>query len=306
VLAALGDEDFGGQFALNDAEGRQLLAAIERDDGRATGTGIDGKLTLEELLTFTQNEAHREMIRKLPSATQGLFVPDFVQEAFVSFDRDASGSIDTQEWNLFLDRLEHLHSEYLLRLAFQSYRAFFGKGQSWRPLAHTSPAASLSQLRADLLNAAGSSAEVVRTDGMASHFRAPSLSDAGIIRKVRPCFQSCCDEDVAQNGNHIYPPGLVEDLLYYSANNHPLHGMFASDPSHRLSKVERAAMELATIGFAFFTVGLRNHRVVEGKAPNEYLKNRHIFSIVIVTIPSMIIWWFFFPSVHLPQVWCCR
>jgi len=301
VLAAFGDEDFSGQFALNEAEGRQLLAAIERDDSKAIGAGIDGRLTLEELLAFTRKEPHHVVIRKLPSATQGLLVEDLVRETFANFDRDGSDSLDLHEWNIFLRRLGDLHSEYLLRLAFQGNRAFFGKGQPWLPLAHSSKAASLCQVRADLLNAAASSAEVTRTDCMAPDFRAPSLSDAGIIRKVRPCFQLGYEDTVAKHDYHLYPPGLVEDFLYYSANNHPLHGIVACDPSHRLSKPERMAMELATIGFTFFTVELQQLWVVEEKAPHEYLKNKWIFSIVMVSIPSIIIWWILFALFTCPK-----
>lgn len=88
----------------------------------------------------------------------------------------------------------------------------------------------------------------------------------------------------------FFPPGWRSDFHYYSANNHPLHGIVASDPHSRLSRNEWLLLEVATIGFMVCTGNLQESWVLEKQAPIAILSNPRIFKLAIVTIPGVLVW----------------
>mmetsp|Transcript_96461 Transcript_96461/g.273156 ORF Transcript_96461/g.273156 Transcript_96461/m.273156 type:complete len:612 (+) Transcript_96461:105-1940(+) len=257
VLAALGEDGWRGRWALNGEESAELLRSIE--------AGSDQMLTLEEILHFARDEGNRERLLELPGAVHGLLSDTMVTEAFSRFDADGSGQLNVAEWNEFLNRLEHLHLKYLLRLAFHNFRAYFGRG---RPQCLRATGCAIER---DLESAAGASA------------CAP-----------RAAMQVGCDPDLERPTYNPFPAGWWADFCYYSANNHPLHGILACDPVHPLSWIERLAMELATIGMSHFSAGLHQSWVVEGRAPLALLANGAVFSLVMVTLLGMAMWWTLF------------
>jgi len=128
------------------------------------------------------------------------------------------------------------------------------------------------------------------------------LSDEELMlekyQEVLPsCFQVGLDPDCTSWWNP-FPQGWWPDVWYYSANNHPLHGIFMCDPIHPLSWIERVCMELATLGFTCWTAVLQYRWVTEdpdaSRSPFPFLQNPLIFSLVMVTIPGMIMWWTLF------------
>jgi len=104
--------------------------------------------------------------------------------------------------------------------------------------------------------------------------------------------------DCDDSGYRLFPNGWTEDFLYYSANNHPLHGIFSCDRFHPLSWIERLMMELATFGMAFFTLFLHDKWVDSSAHAAAHkvgiLSNPMVFSLVVVTIPGIIVWWTLF------------
>merc|ERR1712048_1532716 len=91
-----------------------------------------------------------------------------------------------------------------------------------------------------------------------------SQSQNRVLLKQYRTFQVGCDYDQATESNCIsMPPGWWADLCYYSANQHPLHGIFACDPVHPLNWFERLQMEIATIAFTFFTLYIEHQWIAE-------------------------------------------
>lgn len=274
VLNALDDPEWDGRWRLSDDEVMRLLRQIEADDSKFLFD--DGKLHCDEITGFSSKEKNRDMVLALPNSIHGILNEPLVRDAFRTFDMDGSGSLDSSEWVKFVRVLEGLHTQFLLRRAFSQFRAFFGRGQSWqtrslgRPagLGRGSPARSLwGSLQDEVFGLASGTA----------------------ARRETRMLQLGCDRDCEGACNPI-PPGWWADLHYYSANNHPVHGILACDPNHSLSRLERVGMELSTFGFSFFVVGLQATWVEQGKAPVQFLTQPLAFSILIVTIPGIVIW----------------
>jgi hypothetical protein len=117
-----------------------------------------------------------------------------------------------------------------------------------------------------------------------------------VEEKLPPSFQYGFDKDCT--GWNPLPPGWWKDFHYYSANNHPLHGIIMCSPLHPLSWIERLWMEIATIGFTTTTLVLHDRWVTGHHCPVEnfciFNHNEFLFSMLLVTIPSIIIWWTLF------------
>jgi hypothetical protein len=66
--------------------------------------------------------------------------------------------------------------------------------------------------------------------------------------------------------------------------------MIAADPLSRLSRPEYVMLEIATVGFMFCAANLKEEWVDRGNAPFEILSQPSVFSIVVVTIPGILVW----------------
>mmetsp|Transcript_55800 Transcript_55800/g.155572 ORF Transcript_55800/g.155572 Transcript_55800/m.155572 type:complete len:456 (+) Transcript_55800:92-1459(+) len=295
VLVSLADDHWNGQWRLTSAQRSELFRRIETDDEtKAPGCG---RLTHDDLRGFARKEESLDFVHGLPSSVFGLLNEALVGEVLASCDWDRSGHLDRQEWDAFLDRLESLHLKYLLKKSFQNFQAFYGRGQPW----WNASCSGVQDLSAkDLRQAAGSAllrqpveAEMVGLTKDAGRAEDAELGvpHRAVARRPPKTLQVGIDEDC---GMALLPPGWQSDLWYYSSNNHPLHGIFASDPLHRLSRPERLAMELATISFTLLTVRLNDWWVVQGVAPMEALADPIIFNLVVVVIPGMLLWWLLF------------
>merc|ERR1711963_124176 len=101
----------------------------------------------------------------------------------------------------------------------------------------------------------------ISTDARDVDYESFENGNLGIERTQWGILQVGCDPDCV--GSCI-PPGWSQDLFYYSANVHPLHGLFACDPEHRLNWLERVFIEFVTIAFVFCVAGLEYSWVHEG------------------------------------------
>jgi len=117
-----------------------------------------------------------------------------------------------------------------------------------------------------------------------------------------PTFQ--CGRDPDCKDARLLPPGLFSDFMFYSANNHPLHGIFACDPENALSWIERVVVEVTTVGLTLFAVFFQEEWVQNGNPPKRFpqLGNPWVFSVVMVTLPGILIWWTLFLLFTCP--WC--
>lgn len=181
------------------------------------------------------------------------------------------------------------HLEFLESKFFASFRFFWGRGNVFT-LPPEGKDGDWESIEARLRIAAG------------SKFRAPE--DATVSGPYRPLGRAsedpecqCCDPDCRVT-LCCTAPGMLWDFCYYSANNHPLHGIFSHSPLHRLSTLERICMEITTISFGFFTCLLKTKWVDERDSPFPFFNEqsdavrKYMFSLLVVTLPGMIMWRF--------------
>jgi len=269
VLIALGDAEWHRgpvQWRLDDPAKADLLREIQR---RTPEAFRDERLTREGLSEFV--ELNNEKIRRLPHATHGLLNEDLVEHAFAYFDNDKNG-LDFREWDAFLDELEMLHLRFELRIAFQGFRAFFGRGQPWfDQQSHD----ELSHLTPELLRSAAGSTAVTRK---------------------WPCDQFQCgyDQDMTLGS-------WLHDLHYYSANNHPVHAILCCDQSNDTNYVERLVIELATCELVFLSQGLRYAWVEHDKAPVGILHIPIVFG-ALNSILGIVVWWVLYLLFTCPKI----
>lgn len=137
-----------------------------------------------------------------------------------------------------------------------------------------------------------------------------SASAASIESELRSGIWQC-GRDPDCGGCSLIPQGWWADYRYYMANFHPLLSIVAHDPHHRLHCYHRVLMEIATIGYSFFTARLRPEWIEEQKAPwpwspwlytwvlpiptpSGWTSVPFLFILLIVTIPGIVMWWIFF------------
>lgn len=310
VLAALGSSYWSGRWALDEKEAASLLTDIEEATAKTRGRSaqVDNHITLTELKAYVKDESNAKKILKLSSAVHGLCRPQFLERVdhkFYQFDKDCTADLDLNEWNRLLEFFARCNLEYLLGIAFQEFRAFFGRGQAWG--LHPQDF-NWTVVQQDLLTAAGSfgkeaanldhavkrlsSQNEIRSMSLTEDQSRPLASDEDLMPALPKCFQVGFDLDC--DGWNPIPQGWLKDLLYYSANNHPLHGILMCDPIHPLSWIERVWMEVATMGFTTFTAALQDRWVNDNLAPVQFLSHPVAFGLVMVTIPGMVIWWTLF------------
>lgn len=243
VLASFGEKDWNGRCRATKQEQEMLFDKFDVDG--------NGFLNPEEVIGHL--DTVRAKVRNvLPVSLHGLLIDDLVRAAFQSsvFDKDQSGDIDRSEWNSFVDELERLYLKFRRQLSFQSERAFYGRGWS-QALDDDRESDS-----GDEEGGAGS------TGSVSSESSDAAVAEVELLKKVAreapsktpPPMQWGTDKDVTEG---FLPTGWVEDLYYYSANHHPVHGIISCDPDHLLSSFERVWMEVATLGFLFIAQDIK-------------------------------------------------
>jgi len=86
-----------------------------------------------------------------------------------------------------------------------------------------------------------------------------------------------------------------KDFVFYSANNHPLHGIFSCSPDHPLSCIERLAIEAVTIMFTYITLWIADM--------NEDIQfTNAVVCMLIITIPGIVLWWLLFLLFTCPKL----
>jgi len=316
VAVALGDTDWWGRYRIDDDEADHLRkdveAASKKKRNEAAGCE-DGQVQLSELKDFAFDVANKEVLLKHASCLHGLMKEVFLNEVFKTFDVDNDKCLDAIEWKEFLDHLAAMNLEHLVAIGHVAFRAFFGRGQPWDLHPENF---SWNVIQGDLISAAGRFGQELKdaladdetvdqqiSDGSAPKQRSEfwnmdnEIFDS-LIGSIRGSllapsgFQAGKDPDC--KSWHPFPPGWWQDVYYYSANNHPLHGIFMCDPIHPLSWIERVCMEIATWGFTMGTSLMHRRWVEENHAPLEFLSDEQTFSMLMVTIPGLIVWWTLF------------
>merc|ERR1712032_937502 len=115
----------------------------------------------------------------------------------------------------------------------------------------------------------------------------------GIARRRWPILQLGRDYDAER----FVPPGWCKDFAYYSANNHPFHGIFCADQTHPLLRRHRIVIELTTIALTVvfeivWSAFLKEK--TEGTGFTVQFIIRQLWSLLLLTIPSFIFWWFLY------------
>eukprot|EP00927_Polykrikos_kofoidii_P060148 TRINITY_DN55216_c0_g1_i1.p1 TRINITY_DN55216_c0_g1~~TRINITY_DN55216_c0_g1_i1.p1 ORF type:complete len:412 (-),score=19.95 TRINITY_DN55216_c0_g1_i1:78-1313(-) len=251
VLASF-EHSWNGQWRLTLDQKSELFSRVASGGGKT-----DARITQEDILKFAEQDDNRSFLLGFPRSVQGLGDVRFVRDVLGIYDVD-SGCLEKPEWDAFLDTLERCHYEYVLTLSFMDSRAFYGRGQPC--------------LNGAFKSVAGLTEDVVKT--IASGLRTPRMLQLGLDRDCTTAF---------------FPPGWLNDLLFYSSNTHPLHGIFAADPMHRLCRKERAAMELASVSFMVTTARLMQTWVGNRAAPIKLLSRPLVFNLLVVTIPGMLV-----------------
>lgn len=149
------------------------------------------------------------------------------------------------------------------------------------------------------------------TDDISELLR-PNSRDEFPVLKL-PTIQLGIDRDCRRHGHGPIPPGWWQDFLYFSANNHPLHGIFSCDLMGKALPLERAAIELSTCGLTLaLSVGIA--MLVENcvkldkggvsctsASPAPLLRQSLALDIVLVTLPSIAIWHLLYNLFMMPR-----
>eukprot|EP00419_Tripos_fusus_P050962 CAMPEP_0172819300 /NCGR_PEP_ID=MMETSP1075-20121228/14502_1 /TAXON_ID=2916 /ORGANISM="Ceratium fusus, Strain PA161109" /LENGTH=516 /DNA_ID=CAMNT_0013659801 /DNA_START=62 /DNA_END=1612 /DNA_ORIENTATION=+ len=299
-------------WRMTPAEAMELLEFIELNMDRLMPSWINagGRVSLQVLLTFTSNEDCRETLRNLPASVHGLLLRELVVDAFSSFDEEEGGYMDKSSWVRFTKRLHELYLFYLQSVALAGSRTFFGRGQPWNNAGSPADVASeyawgcperlLLEAGEGLLAMHRSGTRDDSVDDITELLRPDSRDEFPVIKL--PTFQLGIDRDCRRHGRGPIPPGWWQDFVYYSANNHPLHGIFSCDLLGKALPLERAAIELSTCGLSLaFSVGItmfaenclnlgKGDASASPSSPAPLLRRSLALGIVLVTLPSIAIW----------------
>mmetsp|Transcript_58329 Transcript_58329/g.115619 ORF Transcript_58329/g.115619 Transcript_58329/m.115619 type:complete len:620 (-) Transcript_58329:205-2064(-) len=314
ILEVLGpDAKWNGRMHMSEDDHKDLLRMIEEHANFVSGTGeSDGELSLEELIAFIDEEANRHtLLTDYPMSIACLASKDLVQETFVHVDKDNNNKIDLKEWSTFLHKLHNLHLTYLLVDAFRQFRAFFGRGRTYVdnlvkvPNGMSSSEADIKSLK-EVLGMSDNTPVATEAEEVAHG--AELGPPAGMRRSISDEYQYRSEKlSRFQVGLDREFRECWEDFWYYSANYHPLHGIFSAAPDSILSWRMRLALEIVTLTFSYFTFWLAEYN--ERRAflnifheDPEHFANIIFFNTVVVTLPGMALWWTLFLLFNCPRL----
>eukprot|EP00756_Hemistasia_phaeocysticola_P064075 Hpha_TRINITY_DN7519_c0_g1::TRINITY_DN7519_c0_g1_i1::g.18899::m.18899 len=254
---------FDGHWKPTEAQIEELFHSIDHSGDRG--------LTRREIQAFATSAENTSMVRrKYPASIHGVVNEELVIHAFDHLDRDGDGELDLDEFKALLAQLEKEKIKFLLAHAFVAYRTFYGRGNvKWRSFFNP-PDVGIDPVEAWKI-----------------------CEDLEVRREDEPLEGTNEGNGVicGREPDGLFPTGYWSDFYYYSANVHPIHGIFACDPSHRLAPIERLALELATIGYCFWSNKLNTEWTVEKRAPFDFLEDPTVFSLTVVTVGGMFVWY---------------
>jgi hypothetical protein len=268
ILSALHSEQgeyWKGRWDCNTLHLEGLLLAIK---------GVTGRLTIDRILKWGASEDNRETVLSMPGACHGLLNEQVVKETFALHNHKGKGSLSHSEWFQFMAMLEQVHISHLLTTALVENRAFFGRRYKW-------PFPSTALSNADLLEAAG---DVRSASEVNSHWFMGYGEQKEYRRHVPDILQLPGDDAESVDSWADW----FGDLYYYSANHHPLHGIFACDPANRLTKIERLAIEVGNFGILCLCYDLHSKWIDRHQAPLEFLYKPHLFQLFVLVLPGML------------------
>lgn len=265
-LLCLGDDHYKkkGRWNTTAAERKLLLAKI---DGEAEGQlRADGTLSQDDFDKFCSNPENRQwVVEELPSSAHGLACFSLMKGAVKSFDENEDKVLDKKEWNKFMHYLGQLRVRYLHQMALADCRAYFGRGR-------------------------GRQEAAVFTAGMDTECH---------VRKLVDARRESTRDDMQQNANFDKTfqfgcclvqdwKGWRSDLYYYSANFHPLHGIWGCDANNRLERWDRLMSEISVLCYGAWMAVERWHMQHGGDQP-AWLEEDFYFQLTCVTIPGMLL-----------------
>lgn len=298
ILEVLGSsEKWNGRMHMSEADKEDLLWMIEQHAEEKNCGMADGRLSLEEILAFIAEPNMRyTLLHDYPMSIACLASEDLVKQTFHHRDHDGSGFIEKEEWSAFLADLHKLHLTYLLVDAFRQFRAFFGRGREYVD--------NLSVVKENMSSSEADiqSLQIVLeltgkpTEGSP---RTSILEEYQYRSKKLSRFQVGLDREYCE----CWP-----DFWYYSANYHPLHGIFSGAPDSILSWRMRLALEVVTITFSYFTFWLAEYNErrsllnIFDKENPDHIGNKIFFNLLVVTLPGMALWWILFLLFNCPKL----
>jgi hypothetical protein len=288
-LACGFDEKYcrNGRWCLTAAERQHLLERMDKQSAMvyksnslqvgakklSTSSGPageeDGQLSKTDFEAFCFEERNRQwVIESLPSSAHGLACTKLMKKAFKVFDKDHNKVLDASEFNLFMDYLSQLRLRYLQQMAQIGFRAYWGRGH---------PAT-------DYSSGMNTQCHVrVMVDELQDQVRA--RLDAGSQMRNMVQYGILVDDW----------KGWFADLYYYSANLHPLHGLWGCCANNRLDRSDRLMMEIAVLCYCFWLGHERSGMVLrdtDGDSKMHWiLENPRYFQWLCVTGPSMVLFY---------------
>lgn len=232
-----------------------------------------------------------------PSTLHGLLNLDLVQAASADFDKDRSGTLDKHEWHDFLDQLAVHHLQFCLTSSFTKGQIFYGRGQdNWAALVSNEEAPVLDAEDLRRIVTEDSDGRVEDDDD-----RKWLVDKEWEKEHNQPWCCGACpnihfhrDPDCG-TGRCWFPKGWWSDFFYFSANVHPLHGIFSADPNNRFDRFERFFVELATLGIMYMMALKQEEWVVNDRPPYfaQWLSDPVAFALCN-TILGVLSWWMLF------------
>jgi len=228
VLSALWDKRFDGMWTVPRETATRLWSELDYNANLRVETN--------ELISLSRENAG--ILMQLPSALQGLRNTDLIRDAMKEFD-PAQDGLDAREWSSFLETLSVIRARYLLEKALLHKQCYFASSRNWKNVTIDDGTyhSLIDMAQETLIMEAGDKSEP--GEGLDDE----AVAAWSIAKRRR---YSSCQCGLDKDGYVDW----VSDLIYFSANNHPLHAIFCCDQNNALSKSERVAIEIAAIGFA--------------------------------------------------------
>lgn len=272
AIVCLGDPKYlqNGRWCLKTSERAALLEKMDTTvlhdhANEIHSEGNDGVLSAHDFFTFCSNpENIKWVIEALPSSAHGLACPSLTRNALACFDKNNDKVLDVAEFDLYIDFLSQLRLRYLQQMALVSFRCYYGRGQTCSRASYEA--------------------------GFNSQCHVRQLVDANQISVRADLERGSKMKNNIQYGKLVTDwDGWRSDLYYYSANVHPLHGIWACCHNNRLDRKDRTMMELAAMCFCFWMEHERK-AVVELSGVgvlHPLLQPERNFRLACVTLPSI-------------------
>jgi hypothetical protein len=231
---------------------------------------------------------HEREIQNSPSRFHGLLYHDVRERAFDRFDLDGNNRLEFDEFDRFLSDLDREYFKYLLRAELVSFRAYWGRGMIPPSADGPMPEEEDPMVMLKAMLCIGADTEPQQSSSYAQIAETESGPPAPHFSSM---FLLGREKDTPLHFG-MFAPGWWEDFKYFSANNHPLHGIFMCDWYHPLDWKERLMMELSTWCYSWISLWVlgRHHDVFEDLHDLARFFHMLPYTILFAMLPG-IIWW---------------